>query len=199
MIDFQSIIGRPLTDTEEGLLNRYHDILMKWQSSINLIAPSTTDKIWQRHFADSAQLLAHLNVSRESILTDMGSGAGFPGLILAVLSPAKIHLIESDQRKATFLRQVVRELSLERVTIHADRIEKISPISGDIVTARALADLDQLVEWAIPHGDVGYFMKGETVGEEVAKSNFSNLIQQKIPSKTEDGAEILKLDLSLSH
>lgn len=199
MIDFQPFINRPLTDGEEAQLQTYHDELVKWQSAINLIAPSTMENIWHRHFADSAQLLPHLNVSRESIITDMGSGAGFPGLVLAILCPAKFHLIESDQRKATFLRQIVRKLSLDHVTIHAERIDKIRPIDGDIVTARALADLDQLIEWGIPHGKTGYFMKGETVSNELAESNYSHQILRRFPSKTKDGAEILKLDLNLSH
>ncbi len=121
-------------------LKIYEQLLLKWQEKINLVANSTLDDLWNRHFLDSFQLLGQLpkDVSRETWL-DLGSGAGFPGLVLAICSLANIHLIESDQRKCAFLRDVSRETSAQ-VMIHNQRIESVN-LKADVISSRAFADL----------------------------------------------------------
>lgn len=154
-------------------LATYERLLTQWQRSINLVAASTLPEIWPRHFADSAQLLAL--VPDAKVWVDLGSGGGFPGLVTALLlkhiDGATVHLIESDQRKAAFLRAVSRE-TLAPVTIHADRIEMALSGIGrvDAVSARALAPLSRLLELAGPaleQGAVGVFLKGEDWAKEL--------------------------------
>jgi 16S rRNA (guanine527-N7)-methyltransferase len=173
---FQALIGA--SDVTLDRLTRYEALLIKWQKAINLIGPKTVDDIWVRHFLDSAQFWAHIPTGATTLL-DLGSGAGFPGLVLAVLAadPAigrpgfKTHLVESDQRKATFLREAARMMALPDVTIHAQRIETLAPVAADVVTARACAPLAQLLDWSAPmlkNGALGLFAKGAQAEDEIA-------------------------------
>jgi 16S rRNA (guanine527-N7)-methyltransferase len=135
-------------------LHIYDACLHKWQKTINLVSPTTLKESWERHFCDSLQILPFID-EKVSTLVDMGSGAGFPGLVIAIARPdITIHLVESDTRKGSFLRTVKTELQLDNVAIHTKRIECISaspPLkSADIVTARALSGLTTLVDWALP-------------------------------------------------
>jgi 16S rRNA (guanine527-N7)-methyltransferase len=132
----------------------YHDLLLKWQKTINLVSPMTLKDAEKRHFEDSLQLLNFIPDNIQTVC-DIGSGAGFPGLIIAIERPdLQIHLIESDTRKCAFMRTVSRETGCENVTIHNDRIENImDDMQCDIVTSRALASLRQLIiytqsQWA---------------------------------------------------
>lgn len=128
----------------------YHELLLKWQEKINLISPSTIPHAKERHFDDSAQLAALLP-DTACHLFDIGSGAGFPGLVLAMLKPQiNVTLIESDQKKCSFLKTVSRETKTH-VTIVPDRIEQsiVSEIP-DIITARALAPIDKLFDYCAP-------------------------------------------------
>jgi len=127
-------------------LARYEALLGKWQRSINLVSARTLPKAPERHFADSAQLAALIDPAAQ-ILVDLGSGAGFPGLVLAILRPdLGVHLIESDERTAQFLRTVSRETKCTNVQVHARRAEDILPgLPADVITARALAPLDKLL------------------------------------------------------
>ena len=126
-------------------LEKYENVLRKWQKSINLVAKSTLDDIWGRHFQDSLQLLGSLNnVSRETVMVDLGSGAGFPGMVLSIAMDHPIHLIESDQRKCAFLRDVSRETSAT-AQIHNDRIENVA-IQANIITSRAFASIAKTLE-----------------------------------------------------
>ena len=125
-------------------LNHYKKLVLKWQKSINLISPNTVHEIWSRHIIDSCQF-ANLIVSRETSIVDIGSGGGFPGIVLAILGYHNLTLIESDNRKGIFLHEVARELSLP-ITIVSDRIEKVTIDSPDIITARACASLEKLFE-----------------------------------------------------
>lgn len=125
-----------------------HQTLVQWQPRINLVAPSTLDDPWRRHFLDSVQI-ASLVPARATRLVDLGSGAGFPGLVLAALGRWDCHLVEADQRKAAFLREAAR-LSDSRVTIHARRLETMPPLDADVVTARALAPLPKLLSYVEP-------------------------------------------------
>jgi len=136
-------LSRVSRETRERL-NTYAELLRKWQRSINLVGPKTLDDLWNRHFVDSAQLLPLIPPTAR-VLVDFGSGAGFPGLVLAILGMAEVHLIESDQRKATFLREVARATGTP-VTVHAKRIEQVTPFPADIVSARALAPLGDLLD-----------------------------------------------------
>lgn len=153
-------------------LRAYDALLHKWQKTINLVSPNTLPESWERHILDSVQLNEY--VSRESsVLYDLGCGAGFPGLVLAMLRPElEVHLIESDQRKCSFMRAVSRETNTP-VKVHNARIEETSLPAPDVVTARALASLDDLLgfceAWANP-GMCGLFLKGARYNEEIKDS-----------------------------
>jgi 16S rRNA (guanine527-N7)-methyltransferase len=131
-------------------LETYAGLLRKWQKAINLVSKATLDDLWHRHFLDSAQL-TRLLPDGDGQMLDLGSGAGFPGLVLALLTGRPTHLIESDQRKAAFLGEVARATGCAgRVQIHAARVEALKPWAAPVITARALADLSQLLDWASP-------------------------------------------------
>jgi 16S rRNA (guanine527-N7)-methyltransferase len=128
------------------------DTLARWQKTINLVGRATVDDVWTRHILDSAQLLP-LIPRGVGTLVDLGSGAGFPGLVIAALAPnLEVTLIEADARKAAFLGEAARRMGLEKSpTIRIGRIESLSPGRSDVITARALAPLDQLLAWAARH------------------------------------------------
>lgn len=176
----------------------YTEILLKWQKVINLVSDTTLEDLHQRHFIDSAQLIKYIP-DKKIKLADMGSGAGFPGMVLAMMGVEEVHLIESDVRKATFLREVSRETNT-RVFIHDDRVEDVAIESIDIVTARALAPLKDLLTLAekisTPDYPVTYLlMKGEKAEEEIHKAQkkykFSLKIHQSI---TEKSGKILEIN-----
>ena len=155
-------------------LEIYADLLRKWQTTINLVSASTLPQLWTRHIADSLQVQAAVPDAR--IWADLGSGGGFPGLVTAIrlaeTPGVKVHLIESDQRKCAFLREVSRETSAPAI-IHNGRIEEIiNHITDSIeaVSARALAPLPSLVAYAenwLAQGAVGVFLKGQEAEQEV--------------------------------
>ncbi len=183
----------------EAELEIYEKLLRRWQATINLISSSTLDDIWMRHFADSAQALAAAPDVRR--WADMGSGAGFPGLITALLLKpdpgAIVHLIESDQRKAAFLRTVSRETQAP-AQIHAARIESALPGLADQiegVSARALAPLDRLLQIArepLEKGAIGVFLKGEDWRDELtAAERLDSFSCKSAESRTRRGARIV--------
>jgi len=154
----------------------YESLLKQWQKTINLVASSTLDDVWERHFADSAQILAYAPPGARRWL-DLGSGAGFPGLVLAIIladqGAANMTLIESDTRKAAFLREVGRQTGVA-VDILCERIEKGTTQTKvgavDVITARALAPLPRLLDLAVPYFSdktVGLFLKGREAQAEV--------------------------------
>ena len=122
----------------------YVTLVEKWQKRVNLVSGSTLPDIWMRHIWDSAQLVPLIPADTGRIL-DVGSGAGFPGLVLAALCDAECHLVESDQKKAVFLQTVIRETGI-RATVHNLRAETLPLLEADIITARALAPLDKLLD-----------------------------------------------------
>lgn len=132
----------------EADLEIYEATLLQWQERINLVSETTLPDLWNRHFMDSFQLVAHIqNVSRETsdfTLADLGSGAGFPGMVLAIAGIPNVNLIESDQRKCAFLREIARKTA-KKVTIHNERIEKLA-IKANVITSRAFADLTKTFE-----------------------------------------------------
>jgi len=169
-----------LADLSPDFLQRlkiYERLLGKWQRVINLVGPSTLENIWVRHFADSLQVSDAVPTARKWV--DMGSGAGFPGLVTALRYTddpnAAVHLIESDQRKCAFLREVSRETGAPAI-IHCGRLEDIIPIldeSIDAVSARALAPLPILIAYAdkfLKKGAIGVFPKGEQAAAELTDS-----------------------------
>jgi 16S rRNA (guanine527-N7)-methyltransferase len=132
----------------------YEALLRKWNPAINLVAKSTLEDIWSRHFLDSAQIY-DLAPSKARSWADLGSGGGFPGLIVAILAAGEgraltVTLVESDQRKAAFLMAAARELGLQ-LAVRAERIESLPPLNADVLSARALAPLDQLIGHAERH------------------------------------------------
>src|ERR1700761_7198410 len=133
-------------------LKAYADILADWNARHNLVAKSTLPDLWQRHMWDSAQLAA-LTPPEARTLADLGSGAGFPGLVLAAMRPElQVTLVESDARKGAFLGEAGRRMGLKnQPKIVISRIEAAPPTGADVVTARALAPLGQLLVWAAPH------------------------------------------------
>lgn len=183
----------------EKELSIYEDLLCRWQAKINLVAPNTLGEIWVRHFADSAQVFDAVPDAR--IWADLGSGAGFPGLMTALLlkgeAGAKVHLLESDQRKAAFLRAVSRETGAP-AEVHAERIERILPAlvdEVDAVSARALAPLDRLVDMArapLEKGAKGVFLKGEEWRDELtAAARLGNFAFETVQSRTHPRARLI--------
>ena len=182
-------------------LAEYLAILVKWQAKINLISSKTLPDAWRRHILDSAQLTSFLPTTASHIL-DIGSGAGFPGLVLSIVTPHKVTLVESDQRKAIFLRTVIRELNLTADVIN-ERIETVAPVGASIVTARALAPLQRLLLWLhpqLPSVEKCLFLKGASVREELtALESYSNIDHRIFPSVSSTDGAVLELDTSKHH
>jgi 16S rRNA (guanine527-N7)-methyltransferase len=178
-------------------LRRYAETLTRWQAKINLVAPATLPDLWRRHMLDSAQLMPLLPPGARRLI-DLGSGAGFPGLVLAVLGAPEMHLVEADSRKCAFLREAARLTEVRAVTIHNRRIESLPAEPYDVVMARALAPLPELLKLArgfAGPGTVYLFPKGQGVAEELIKApETATMRLQRIPSRTQPGAEILKLE-----
>ncbi len=180
-------------------LEHYHSLLLKWQDKINLISPNTVQDAWRRHFEDSLQLLTLIPPTAKTLF-DLGTGAGFPGLVLAIERPdLAVTLIESDSKKCAFLQTVSRETGVD-VAIRNTRIEKaVSELQApDIVTARALASLEQLLDyigpWAKSNPNLtAIFPKGENWDKEVDKVGIWEFHVKQVPSATEKSAAILVL------
>lgn len=189
-------VSRETTERLEHLA----DLVRKWTPRINLVSKNSLDAIWQRHILDSAQVFA-LAPKGVKHWVDLGSGGGFPGLVVATLAKDLVQesaftLIESDQRKAVFLRTAIRELDLSAKVI-TTRIETTSPQSADVVSARALSDLATLLSYFQRHAGplaTGLFMKGRTWKKEVedARHQWSFLVEP-IRSTTETEAVVLKI------
>lgn len=196
--DAASLFARAGVAVSRETLDRlaaYAALLEKWQRSINLVGPRTLGDLWTRHFLDSAQLLPLLP-DGVRVLVDLGSGAGFPGLVLAVLGVQEVHLVESDTRKAAFLREAARATG-STVTVHARRAEQVEPFRADVVSARALAPLADLLTLAEPFvgpGTTCLFPKGQSVGQELTDAAKAWKMQaETLPSLTDPDAGILRL------
>ena len=156
-------------------LKTYAGLLAKWQKAKNLVANSTLDAMWQRHFLDSAQMAPHLKTvfgDRSLTMLDIGSGAGFPGLVLATMGIGHAHMVEANGRKCTFMSQVSRETSAT-ATIHNARIEALEVFPVDIITSRACARVIQLIDWAAPFLAAStemWLLKGESAEEELTEA-----------------------------
>jgi 16S rRNA (guanine527-N7)-methyltransferase len=152
-------------------LDIYAELLVEWNQKFNLIAPSTVSHIWSRHFLDSAQLLPMIAKDGKT-LADLGSGAGFPGLVLSIMGIGNVHLIESTGKKSDFLRAVIERLGLDAI-VHQCRVEDLKGFKADILTARALAPLKDLLFLASPlakKDSLLLFLKGQKADVELTES-----------------------------
>ena len=175
-------------------LKAYADILLDWNARHNLVAKSTLPDLWHRHFWDSAQLVPHIPAGAQT-LADLGSGAGFPGLVLALLWPELIvTLHEATTKKCAFLQAAADRIDL-KVTIRNSRLEDLPSQAFDVVTARALAPLPQLLQYAYPFtgpNSVCLFLKGQSVGAELTEAHkYWSMKASQVPSQTEPSAAIV--------
>nr|WP_264185597.1 16S rRNA (guanine(527)-N(7))-methyltransferase RsmG [Roseicella aerolata] len=171
-------------------------LLLRWNARINLTAERDEAAIWQRHVVDSLQL-APLVPAMEGPLVDLGSGAGFPGLMLALTTGRETHLVESDRRKSAFLIEAARVLNLPRMKVHPTRIEAATLPPAAILTARALAPLADLLPHAhriLAPGGTALFPKGRTAEQELTDAARGWIMHiERFASRTEPSATILRL------
>lgn len=176
-------------------LEAYAALLRRWQKAVNLVSNASLDDFWRRHFLDSAQLARYLPPEPGAIL-DLGSGAGFPGLVLAIVTGREIHLAESDKRKAAFLAEAIRTTAAPAF-LHADRIENLRLPPVATVTARALAPLDELLAYAAPRlkpEGTCLFLKGRRVEEELTQAREHWIMKaERFPSIADPGGTVIRL------
>jgi 16S rRNA (guanine527-N7)-methyltransferase len=191
----------PISRETESRLDRYVALLLEWQAKTNLVAPSTLPNLWTRHIADSLQLLALAPAAQTWI--DLGSGGGFPGVVLACALAEKpgamVHLVERNAKKAAFLREAIRVTDSPGIVHLADIGDSVDRIAGhvDCVTARAVAPLHQLIGFAEPlvmRGAKALFLKGQDVDEELTKATkYWNIRPQLHSSRTGGRGWIVEL------
>ena len=181
-------------------LERFLALVFKWNATINLISIGSVREAWVRHILDSAQLWPIGSVT-EGIWLDIGSGGGFPGLVIALMAQElapelQVVLVESDRRKAVFLKEAIRQLGVS-VDVHCARIENLPALGAAVISARALAPLSVLLPLALPHlapDGVIVFPKGQGYLAELEKCQIAWKIEPEIiPSKTNDDGVILKV------
>lgn len=191
----------PLADVSRETRHRlevFVETLERWQKAINLVGRNTMDGVWKRHILDSSQIVPLIPATAET-LADLGSGGGFPGLVIAAMRPdLRVTLIESDARKAAFLGEVGRRMGLEnQPKIAISRIEAAPAAIADVVTARALAPLRQLLHWAQRHRKdtaICLFHKGKGWQMEVEEAKKEwDFSPEPIASVTDRDAVILRI------
>jgi 16S rRNA (guanine527-N7)-methyltransferase len=189
----------PVSRETLGRIDAFVELLLRWQRAVHLVAPADLGKLWTRHIADSLQLIELAPSAKQ--WADLGSGGGFPGLVIALAFGARengfVHLVESDQRKAAFLREAIR-LTHAPAKVYAERVESVAKrlaAEVDVVTARALAPLPRLLALAAPffaQGIPALFLKGQDVDNELTESTKSWNIQATIvPSRTHPHGKIV--------
>ena len=192
--DFQKATG--VSRETRDRLSHYAELLLRWNHAINLVANGSLKDLWSRHFLDSAQLLPLVPGEGPADLVDFGSGAGFPGLVLAIMGAGPVHLIERDGRKCTFLREVAHKTAAP-VTIHNTDIAKVKPWPVKAVTARAFAPLQNLLPLAAPfveQGALGLFLKGKTLDDELTQSSKEwRILADRVPSASDPAGCILRV------
>lgn len=157
-------------------LQSFRDLVLKWNPAINLISKKSIDDIWERHILDSAQVFEYFPEDPQ-LWCDLGSGGGFPGIVVAILAKEirpgmSVKLVESDRRKGTFLREAIRALDLN-ATVEITRIEDLTPQSADVVSARALASVADLLPHIFRHLSTtgnAILLKGAGTSDELAKA-----------------------------
>ena len=186
--------GPPLPAETMARLEQFATLLRRWNRHINLVSPKDIDQLWPRHIADSLQLAGDL--APGAAVTDLGSGGGFPGLVLAIATANPVTLVESDQRKASFLREAARATGAPAIVV-ADRIEQAAIAPAPFVTARALAPLPLLLGWAhrlLAPGGVCLFLKGRSVDDELTRAAAEwHMTVSRRPSRTSPDGVILTL------
>ena len=180
--------------------DRWAALLAKWNARINLVAPSTLPDYWTRHALDSAQIVPLIPDDAMTVM-DFGSGAGFPGLSIAIESKAQdtgrhVHLIESAGKKASFLRTVIRELGLP-ATVYSARIEAMDSLQADVITARAFAPLTRLLPLADQHmrpcGQLVLLKGGDVESELAAVAGEWSFTHRSTPSLSDGSGSVLQL------
>lgn len=192
----------PVSRETEARLDRYVDLLVEWQAKTNLIAPSTLPTLWTRHVADSLQLLALAPAARTWV--DLGSGGGFPGVVLACAMAehegAAVHLVERNAKKAAFLREALRVTNAAGAIHLADIGDYVDSFSApvDCITARALAPLHMLLDYVEPlmkRGAKALFLKGQDVESELTEATkYWNINPHLHPSRTGGQGWIVELE-----
>lgn len=180
-------------------LTVYADELVKWQKAKNLVSNATIDDRWRRHFLDSAQLcrLIRQHYSKPDLrILDIGSGAGFPGLVLAIMGLGHVDLVESNGRKCVFMNQIAR-MTKAPTTILNERIEQVPPQPVDIITSRACAKVAQLLDWSrpflSPQTEI-WLLKGEAAEEELTQAAASwNMTVERFASLSSNTGTVLRL------
>lgn len=193
------IAGLSVSRETFSALEEFAELVRRWNPAINLVSKSTIPDLWTRHIVDSAQLFSHAPPDAKLWL-DIGSGGGFPGIVVAVLAKElhpqlKVALVESDLRKATFLREACRTLSLN-AHVHSARIESLPPAHADVLSARALAPLPALLGYAehLNTAGIALFPKGAQYESELSEARKTYLFDDKLfPSLLEPTAAILEI------
>ncbi len=192
----------PLGAEARERLFRYADLLREANSHFNLVAESTLPILWQRHFLDSAQLFPLLPKGRKIVLADMGSGAGFPGMVLAIMAADcglghKINLVESIGKKAGFLSQTAETLGLRDVAVHNARAESLPAAFADVITARAVKPLPELLGMAArlaKKDAVMLFPKGRNAVAELTEAAKCWTFRHEIfPSLSDDSGSVFRI------
>jgi 16S rRNA (guanine527-N7)-methyltransferase len=197
-----ALVLTPVSLETEGRLDRYVELLLEWQAKTNLVAPSTLRHLWTRHISDSLQLMTLAPTAR--VWVDLGSGGGFPGVVLACalaeMPGAKIHLVERNAKKAAFLREALRVTDSPGMVHLADIGDTVDRITGavDCVTARAVAPLHQLIGFAEPlvrRGAKALFLKGQDVEAELTEATkYWKITSHLHSSRTGGHGWIVELD-----
>ncbi len=180
-------------------LKLYSSALVKWQTAKNLVANSTLDDRWRRHFLDSAQLfplIRQCHTNTELTLLDIGSGAGFPGLVLSIMGLGHATMVEANGRKCSFMSHVVRETSASSIVVN-QRIESVESLNFDIITSRACAKIEQILSWSArfigPKTEI-WLLKGATAEEELTQAiALWNMTVERFDSRTSQDGVILRL------
>ncbi|MDB5407603.1 MAG: rsmG [Rhodospirillales bacterium] len=177
-------------------LETYVALLKSWNRRINLVGPNTIGDVWRRHILDSAQLFPMIPPTARRLI-DFGSGAGLPGLILAIMGVPEVHLVESDQRKVAFMREAAR-VTGTTVMLHPQRAEKLPVFAADVITARALAPVERLLDLAsnfINLHSILLFLKGQTAQDELTQAAKAWKMRATLhPSLSDPSGSILRLE-----
>ena len=194
-VDFQERCNVP-RETMSQLIC-YSELLIKWQKSINLVSDSSLEDMWKRHFYDSAQLMEYIVPKNKPIkILDIGSGAGFPGLVLSIIRAGDVFLVESNGKKCAFMNQVIQKTGIS-ATVCNERIEKITPFVVDLIISRACADLEKLLDLSanfITANTECLLLKGRKAEEELDRASKKwRFDVKKYASKSEESGTILKL------